>query len=102
MLDPEYTKDVLVALVDSALANGMDLDNLNVVETVAATLDEDYPAIVLHHVFRSFCTPLGAESETHWKLNTFKLTVFVGLHLLSTKVGIKIVFSENCECQSYN
>jgi len=37
----------------------MDLDNLDFVETVAASLDADYPGTILEHVFRRFSTPVG-------------------------------------------
>ncbi len=49
----------MTALIDSAIAQGMDLDNLDLVETVAASLDADYPGTILEHVFRCFSIPLG-------------------------------------------
>lgn len=68
LLDTSYTQAVLSAIVDSAVANGMDLGNVDMAEIIAVSLDADYPAEVLQHVFRCFFTPLEKRSlgETLW------------------------------------
>lgn len=87
MLDPEYAQSVLTLIVDSALAESMDVGHLNMADALAASSDDpDYPAEIVEHVFRSFCLPLDDDQQDFWKLNVRKLTVFVGLHLLKAKV----------------
>ncbi|KAI9021100.1 sister chromatid cohesion protein Dcc1 [Hyaloraphidium curvatum] len=82
VLDPEYMQAVVAMIIDSAVADGLDLESLDLDQAVSASLDSGYPDEVLEHVFRNFFQRIEGGA---WSLDVRKLTKFTGLHLLGQK-----------------